>query len=95
MAQRTLVCEAPLNDVEFQLRQGKQKMRVASFSTSPDEARFRLKYSHMGDQSPFKCRYRLNSMTAWSKDSEPIELMWSDGEPPSRVADNVGLERHT
>ncbi|XP_051016500.1 alpha-1B-glycoprotein-like [Acomys russatus] len=78
MDKRTLVCEALLNDVEFQLRQGKRKLKVASLSTDPKEVIFNLKFSHVGDQSPFTCRYRLNSMTAWSKDSEPVELMWSD-----------------
>lgn len=68
-------------DVEFQLRQGEHKLKLPSISTSPEQVKFYLKRSDLGDQSPFTCRYRLHSNTAWSKDSEPIELMWSDGEP--------------
>lgn len=84
---RTLVCEAPLMDVEFQLRQGKRKLNLPSISTSPEQIKFYLKRSDLGDQSPFTCRYRLHSNTAWSNDSEPVELMWSDGEPHGGTAD--------
>lgn len=84
---RTLVCEAPLMDVEFQLRQGEHKLNLPSISTSPEQIKFYLKRSDLGDQSPFTCRYRLHSNTAWSNDSEPVELMWSDGEPHGGTAD--------
>lgn len=94
MARMTLLCVAPLNDVEFQLRQGRREMKVPMVSTSPEEVNFYLKLSDMGDQSPFTCRYRLSRMTAWSEDSEPLELMWSDGKPHSRAADQSRLEKH-
>ncbi|XP_050000972.1 alpha-1B-glycoprotein-like [Alexandromys fortis] len=84
-AHRTLVCEAPLMDVEFQLRQSKHKLKLPSISTSPEQVKFYLKRSDLGDQSPFTCRYRLHSNTAWSKDSEPVELMWSDETLPAPV----------
>nr|XP_048313318.1 alpha-1B-glycoprotein-like isoform X5 [Myodes glareolus] len=80
---RTLVCEAPLMDVEFQLRQGEHKLNLPSISTSPEQIKFYLKRSDLGDQSPFTCRYRLHSNTAWSNDSEPVELMWSDETLPA------------
>ncbi|XP_076768407.1 alpha-1B-glycoprotein-like [Arvicanthis niloticus] len=79
----TLLCVAPLDDVEFQLRQGRREMKVPMVSTSPEEVNFYLKLSDMGDQSPFTCRYRLSRMTAWSEDSEPLELMWSDEKLPA------------
>lgn len=93
MAQMILLCVAPLKDVEFQLRQGRREMKVPMVSTSPEEVSFYLKLSDMGDQSPFTCRYRLSRMTAWSEDSEPVELMWSDGKPHSRAAYQGRLER--
>ncbi|XP_076411833.1 alpha-1B-glycoprotein-like isoform X2 [Peromyscus maniculatus bairdii] len=85
VAHRTLVCEAPLMDVEFQLRQGEQELNLPSISTSPEQIKFYLKLSDLGDQSPFTCRYRLHSDTAWSNDSEPVELMWSDETLPPPV----------
>ncbi|XP_055482617.1 alpha-1B-glycoprotein [Psammomys obesus] len=78
MAQRILVCVAPLNDVEFQLRQGELVLKVPSISASPERVSFYLKISDMGDQSPFTCRYRLNSISDWSENSNPVEIMWSD-----------------
>lgn len=83
---------APLNDVEFQLRQGKREMKVPMVSTSPEQVSFSLKLSDMGDQSPFTCRYRLSRKAVWSEDSEPLELMWSDGKPPSRAAEQGRLK---
>ncbi|CAO2602198.1 A1bg [Lemmus lemmus] len=80
---RTLICEAPLLDVEFQLRQGEHKLNLLSVSTSPEQIKFYLKRSDLGDQSPFTCRYRLHSNTAWSGDSEPVELMWTDETLPA------------
>lgn len=94
MAQMTLFCVAPLDDVEFQLRQGKREMKVPMVSTSPEQVSFYLKLSDMGDQSPYTCRYRLSSMTAWSEDSEPLELMLSDGKPQSWAAGQGRLEGH-
>ncbi|XP_029404066.1 alpha-1B-glycoprotein-like [Mus pahari] len=85
MAHMTLLCSALLNDVEFQLRQGKREMKVLTVSASPEQVSFYLKLSDMGDQSPFTCRYRLSNMTAWSEDSEPLELMWSDETLPAPV----------
>lgn len=85
MARMTLLCSTFLNDVEFQLRQGKREMKVLMVSTSPEQVNFYLKLSDMGDQSPFTCRYRLSNMTAWSEDSEPVELMWSDERLPAPV----------
>lgn len=94
MAQRILVCVAPLNDVEFQLRQGDLVLKVPSISASPERVSFYLKFSHVGDQSPFTCRYRLNSISDWSENSNPVEIMWSDGEFRRRVAGQGRLQRH-
>lgn len=94
MAHMILLCSALLNGVEFQLRQGKREMKVIMASASPEQVSFYLKLSDMGDQSPFTCRYRLSNMTAWSEDSKPVELMWSDGKPHSGAADQGRLERH-
>lgn len=85
MARWILLCVAPRNDVEFQLRQGKREMKVPMVSTSPEQVSFYLKLSDMGDQSPFTCRYRLSRMSVWSEDSEPLELMWSDETLPAPV----------
>eukprot|EP00073_Rattus_norvegicus_P037429 XP_008763750.1 PREDICTED: alpha-1B-glycoprotein isoform X1 [Rattus norvegicus] len=85
MTQMSLLCVAPLSDVEFQLRQGEREMKVLIVSTSPERASFYLKLSDMGDHSPFTCRYRLNRMTAWSEDSKPVQLMWSDETLPEPV----------
>ncbi|GAB1299399.1 Alpha-1B-glycoprotein [Apodemus speciosus] len=80
-----LLCVAPLNDVEFQLRQGKREMKVPMVSTSAEQVSFYLKLSDLGDQSPLTCRYRLSRMSVWSEDSEPLELMWSDETLPAPV----------
>lgn len=80
-------------DVEFQLRQGEQELNLPSISTSPEQIKFYLKLSDLGDQSPFTCRYRLHSDTAWSNDSEPVELMWSDGEFHGGATDPERVER--
>lgn len=62
---RTLVCQAPLIDAEFQLRPGEQELNLPSISTSPKQIKFYLKLSDMGDQSPFTCCYRLLVNSAW------------------------------
>lgn len=69
-------------------------MKVPMVSTSPEQVSFYLKLSDMGDQSPFTCRYRLSGRSVWSEDSEPLELMWSDGKPPSRAPEQRRLKRH-
>lgn len=94
MTQMSLLCVAPLSDVEFQLRQGEREMKVLMVSTSPERASFYLKLSDMGDHGPFTCRYRLNRMTAWSEDSKPVQLMWSDGKPHRRAEDQSRIGRH-
>ncbi|KAL1767928.1 alpha-1B-glycoprotein [Sigmodon hispidus] len=85
LVHRTLVCEAPLMDVEFQLRQGEKHLNLPFISTSLEQIKFYLKLSDLGDQSPFTCRYRLHKNTTWSEDSEPVELMWSDEKLPAPV----------
>ncbi|XP_024902409.1 alpha-1B-glycoprotein [Pteropus alecto] len=80
----TLVCVAPLSGVEFQLRRGEEVLLVPRASTSPDRIFFQLKAVASKDGGLYTCRYRLgNERTAWpwSADSEPAELLLSDGEP--------------
>lgn len=78
----TLVCQAPLSSVNFQLRRGKEELHVTMSSTSPDRVFFQLNALALGDSGHYTCRYRLNDeLTPWSADSSPVELLLSDGEP--------------
>lgn len=80
----TLVCVAPLSGVEFQLRRGEEVLLVPRASTSPDRIFFQLKAVASKDGGLYTCRYRLGDERTdwpWSADSEPAELLLSDGEP--------------
>uniref|UniRef100_A0A671EGW1 Alpha-1-B glycoprotein n=2 Tax=Rhinolophus ferrumequinum TaxID=59479 RepID=A0A671EGW1_RHIFE len=75
----TLVCQAPLSSVNFQLRRGKEELHVTMSSTSPDRVFFQLNALALGDSGLYTCRYRLNDeLTPWSADSSPVELLLSD-----------------
>ncbi|XP_029425411.1 alpha-1B-glycoprotein isoform X1 [Nannospalax galili] len=81
-----LVCVGPLSNAEFQLRQGEKDLKVPRSSTYPELVFFHLKLEDMGDHGPVTCRYRLRSRkAAWSADSEPLELIWSDETLPAPV----------
>lgn len=78
----TLVCQAPLSGVDFQLRRGEEALQVPMSSTSPDRIFFQLNALALGDSGLYTCRYRLrDERTPWSADSAPVELLLIDGEP--------------
>lgn len=78
----TLVCQALLSGVDFQLRRGEEVLLVPRSSTSPDRIFFHLNALALGDSGLYTCRYRLrDERTPWSADSAPVELLLSDGEP--------------
>uniref|UniRef100_A0A8D2DF81 Alpha-1-B glycoprotein n=1 Tax=Sciurus vulgaris TaxID=55149 RepID=A0A8D2DF81_SCIVU len=85
-ARATLVCVAPLSGVDFQLRQRGEELLVPRSSTSPDRVFFHLDAVAPGDSGPYTCRYRLHrEEAAWSADSAPSELVWSDETLPAPV----------
>jgi hypothetical protein len=97
-----LICVAPLGGAEFGLwrLEGSvhKELQVPMSSTSPDRVFFDLDTEALGDGGPFICRYRLRGKdTVWSEDSEPTELVRSDGEPGgwrgTRVQAWVGEDR--
>lgn len=78
----SLVCYAPLSGVDFQLRRGEKELFVPMSSTSPDRVFFQLDTLVPADSGLYTCRYRLREEhTPWSRDSAPVELLLSDGEP--------------
>lgn len=84
----TLACKAPRNAAEFQLRQGGKVLKVQEFSPTRDAILYYVNLKELDNLGPFTCRYRMHKyMHVWSEDSKPIELMWSDGEPPNGVGD--------
>lgn len=88
-----LACKAPRNVFEFQLRQGEKMLTIHGARPLRELSLYYLNLTDMDDQSPLTCRYRLHrSLDTWSEDSEPKELMWSDGELHSCAADKRGLE---
>nr|XP_044998469.1 alpha-1B-glycoprotein [Jaculus jaculus] len=86
-APNSLLCLAPLSSgLEFQLRRGEEVLKVHMSSTSPDRVMFDMNLEDLGDHGPFTCRYRLSSKgAAWSSDSSPLEIMWSDRTLPAPV----------
>lgn len=80
----TLVCQAPLSGVDFQLRRGEEALLVPMSSTSPDRIFFQLNALALGDSGLYTCRYRLrDKRTPWSVDSSPVELLLSDETLPA------------
>lgn len=76
---------APLSGVHFQLWRRGEELLVPRSSSSPDRVFFHLEGAAAGDSGPYTCRYRLHAEeAAWSTDSAPTELVWSDGEPGDR-----------
>lgn len=82
-----LACRTPLMVQGFQLRQGEKVLHVREFSPFQELMIYYLNWTTLEDQGPLTCRYCLNRrLNIWSEDSEPIELMWSDGEFHSGAA---------
>ncbi|XP_019488857.1 PREDICTED: alpha-1B-glycoprotein isoform X1 [Hipposideros armiger] len=80
----TLVCQAPLSGVDFQLRRGEEALQVPMSSTSPDRIFFQLNALALGDSGLYTCRYRLrDERTPWSADSAPVELLLIDETLPA------------
>ncbi|KAK2089303.1 Alpha-1B-glycoprotein [Saguinus oedipus] len=78
----TFTCLAPLSGVQFQLRRGETELLVPRSSTSPDRIFFHLNEVALGHGGHYTCRYQLpDNQNGWSGDSEPAELIVSDGEP--------------
>ncbi|XP_029780290.1 alpha-1B-glycoprotein-like [Suricata suricatta] len=77
----TLVCTAPLTSVHFQLRRGEEVLQVPMSSTTPGRISFHLKAVALDDRGLYTCRYQLHDQPTWSWDSEPVELLVSDGKP--------------
>lgn len=78
----SLGCAAPLEGVEFQLRRGDKELLVNRWSTTPGRVFFDLKLMAPGEGGLYTCRYHLRGeQMPWSADSEPVELLLSDGEP--------------
>ncbi|XP_077889108.1 alpha-1B-glycoprotein [Ictidomys tridecemlineatus] len=82
----TLICVAPLGGVDFQLRRRGEELLVPRSTTSLDRVFFHLNPADTWDSGPYTCRYRLRSEeAAWSADSAPTELVWSDDTLPAPV----------
>ncbi|XP_037674875.1 alpha-1B-glycoprotein isoform X2 [Choloepus didactylus] len=80
----TLVCEAPLSGVEFELLRGEAAVPAPRMSTSPERIFFLLEAPAPGPGGPYTCRYQLRAPQAvWSARSAPAELLLSDGTLPA------------
>lgn len=74
-------CVAPVEGVEFQLRRGDKELLVNRWSSTPGRVFFDLKSLTPGEGGLYTCRYHLRGeQMPWSADSEPVELLLSDGE---------------